>query len=499
MYVASSPVAGSVVLPLQRGDRQGDRHLALDLLRLGVQHGAALVGAPCPLEHAGPVQQRPRRARSCRYRCGRRGRRFVYGRSSERSIHFPPWFRPNRSGWSAHVNPGSTTIHPPVDRRLSSGERGGDRGALRLSAGSRRSARHRRPPRARVPRRFRLDVGRLRRRVGVLHAVGLSHHVTGARRARSNGKHRHRGVLCPACAPAAARQRGVSGRGDRRRPAAPVRRHHGTTPGPVGRRRPGVQLGAAGQGRQLRHRDGQDGGSAVATRPLLVAGHRGAVLLAVAARPARSTRRCQATPSRGVRGGVGGLRRRRHHDRRRLGRFGQLPRHAGAAAGDHHRRRSRRRHPRGPANSGEPLAGGRRVGGDRRQRRVVAGSGWTGGARHAAVVRCCVGRPDRWAATGVGRPQCSVDCTAGVARADQLRGLPVPLADLHAGRRASPHPRPGSTVRRAAGDHRRGGCRFLLRHRAARACPSPVAEIGRVGRRWGVGHPRRCRRGGARP
>ena len=177
------------------------------------------------------------------------------------------------------MNPGSTTIHPPVDRRLSSGERGGDRGALRLSAGSRRSARYRRPPRARVPRRFRLDVGRLRRRVGVLHAVGLSHHVTGARRARSNGKDRHRGVLCPACAPAAARQRGVSGRGDRRRPAAPVRRHHGTTPGPVGRRRPGVQLGAAGQGRQLRHRDGQDGGSAVATRPLLVAGHRGAVLL----------------------------------------------------------------------------------------------------------------------------------------------------------------------------------------------------------------------------
>ncbi len=45
-------------LPLQRGDRQGDRHLALDLLRLGVTDGGALVGAPRPWEHAGPVEQR---------------------------------------------------------------------------------------------------------------------------------------------------------------------------------------------------------------------------------------------------------------------------------------------------------------------------------------------------------------------------------------------------------------------------------------------------------
>ena len=45
-------------LPLQWGDGQGDRHLALDLLRLGVTHGRALVGAPRPWEHAGPVEQR---------------------------------------------------------------------------------------------------------------------------------------------------------------------------------------------------------------------------------------------------------------------------------------------------------------------------------------------------------------------------------------------------------------------------------------------------------
>ena len=44
-------------LPLERGDGQGDRHLALDLLRLGVTDSRALVGAPWPLEHAGPVQQ----------------------------------------------------------------------------------------------------------------------------------------------------------------------------------------------------------------------------------------------------------------------------------------------------------------------------------------------------------------------------------------------------------------------------------------------------------
>ena len=58
LYVAASPVAGSVAFHSRRGDGQGDRHLAFDLLRLGVTHGGALVGAPRPWEHAGPVEQR---------------------------------------------------------------------------------------------------------------------------------------------------------------------------------------------------------------------------------------------------------------------------------------------------------------------------------------------------------------------------------------------------------------------------------------------------------
>ena len=85
-------------LPLERGDGQGDRHLALDLLRLGVTDGGALVGAPRLVGARRPGRAAPRRARSCRYRCGRRGRRFVCGRSSERSIGFPLGLGPNRSG-----------------------------------------------------------------------------------------------------------------------------------------------------------------------------------------------------------------------------------------------------------------------------------------------------------------------------------------------------------------------------------------------------------------
>ena len=107
MYVAASPVRVGR-LPLERGDRQGDRHLALDLLGLGVAHRAALVGAPRPREHAGPVAAAPRRARSCRYRCGRRGRRFVYGRSSERSTFRSPLFTAGLYWLADHVMPGAS-------------------------------------------------------------------------------------------------------------------------------------------------------------------------------------------------------------------------------------------------------------------------------------------------------------------------------------------------------------------------------------------------------
>ena len=141
---------------------------------------------------------------------------------------------------------------------------------VRLPAGARRGAGDRRGDGAGVPRRVRLDVGRLRRRVGVLHAVGLPDHVAGPGRARSHRTPRRRVRSTPAgsagcCRPAWSASLGVDrarprpGMFARRRPPAarPLGRagSRSTTgsPSPAGRATPSSSPRAAGQRSPLDH------------------------------------------------------------------------------------------------------------------------------------------------------------------------------------------------------------------------------------------------------
>ena len=110
---------------------------------------------------------------------------------------------------------------------------------VRLSAGARRGAGDRRRDGAGVPRRVRLDVGRLRRRLGVLHAVGLPDHVswrspsTIAPDASTSGRSTP-GACAGCCRPAWCASLGVIVAAS----AAPVRRRHRTCAGTCGPRSP---------------------------------------------------------------------------------------------------------------------------------------------------------------------------------------------------------------------------------------------------------------------
>ena len=222
--------------------------------------------------------------------------------------------------------------------------------------------------------------------------------------------------------------------------------------------RPGLQLGAARQRRQLRRGDGQGGGSAVAARPLLVAGDRGAVLLGVAARPARP-----AAPSPGDAGSArsrrvwaafvvvadGDRRRGRRRGRPYLATPARLPEiliGAVLAVAVHERPASRRR-----------AAGWRCAG-----LVVIVGCAvsWpaAGGPAErwlAAAVRRCVGRPDRRAATGRRSSAAALSIAPLVWLGRISYGVYLfhwPIYTLVDERRLDA--RPGRAVRGAAGDHR---------------------------------------------
>ena len=130
---------------------------------------------------------------------------------------------------------------------------------VRLSAGARRGAGDRRGDGAGVPRRVPMDVGRLRRRVDVLHAVGVPDHEpalvehdrsgrldAGAFYARRVRRLLPASLVCLLGVMVAALGR-------------PVPRRHQPAPRPLGRAGSGLQLGRPRRSRQLRPADGPGG------------------------------------------------------------------------------------------------------------------------------------------------------------------------------------------------------------------------------------------------
>ena len=144
---------------------------------------------------------------------------------------------------AAHVT--SATVSMVVTRRL------------HPPTGARRRARVRRRARAAVPPG--LAAGRVRRRVGVLHAVRLPDHVAGARRARRHRRLDARAFYGRRAAPAAAGQPGLP----RRRSSSLAA--FGLFDGvehlrrdALGGARPGLQLGRPRQRPELRPAGGRD-------------------------------------------------------------------------------------------------------------------------------------------------------------------------------------------------------------------------------------------------
>ena len=336
-------------------------------------------------------------------------------------------------------------------------------GRVRLPAGARRRARRRGRARAAVPRRVRVDVRRLRRRVGVLHAVGLPDHVAGAGRARS-------------LRAARASARSTARRVRRLLPASLVclagvmvaawadqfTRRHPTAARPLGGAAAGLQLGGARRRRRLRRADVTGGRAAGAARPLLVAGDRGAVLLGVAARAARrppAARRgrasspwpsltAAATASRRSLA-IGGL-GRRCGVLRDAGAAARDPRRCVVAVALHHRRGS---------SSASAAHRGLAVASAGLAAVVWAAVAWP--SRRRPGVPRLASRPFAVASAAlivglqVASPLRRLLSVAPLvlARPHQLRRVPVPLAGVHAGRRASPRHRPGTAVRDPGGDH----------------------------------------------
>ena len=76
-------------LPLERRDGERQRHRALQLLGLGVADRRPVLDPPRPRQDARRAAAAPRRASSCRSRCGRRWRRCGSCRSTGCSIRTP--------------------------------------------------------------------------------------------------------------------------------------------------------------------------------------------------------------------------------------------------------------------------------------------------------------------------------------------------------------------------------------------------------------------------
>ena len=152
-------------------------------------------------------------------RRGRRVRRRGRGRadhlghevcSIERASRCRPRFRNQPDRCHRPNCPRATRPHPgrrfPQAKSCRNARFRAPESRVRLSAGARRGAGDCRGDGAGVPRRVPMDVGRLRRRVGVLHAVGVPDHEPGAGGARSLRSPRRRCVLRPPGAPPAAGQ-----------------------------------------------------------------------------------------------------------------------------------------------------------------------------------------------------------------------------------------------------------------------------------------------------
>src|SRR6266545_2114825 len=372
----------------------------------------------------------------------------------------------------------------------------GARTRLRLPARARWRAGTGGHRRAALPRRGGRAAGRVPRGGRVLRAVRVPHHRAAAGRARAHRADRAGRVLGAARPPAAA---GAAHRArrDRRRRAVLAGRHGGRAAA-RGRARGAVlrrELADDLPGQRLLHPDRRP----VAAAAHLVPGHRGAVLLALAADRAgpAGARRAVGTP--------GGVRDR--GDRRARLRRGRRPavparrrqpgllrhRHPGAGAAD-------RLRPGDPPAGPRPLAAGRRGGSRHGGYRLVLdarhgyqrvalpgrpGRRGAGGGRGAGPRRGQPARPD---GLGPGAP------TPGVAGPHLLRRLPVALAAVPVPDRRADPAVGGGLARAALRAHRRRRHRLVRPRRAA----DPARALGAAGAAVRAGRGDRARHGDGR-